>query len=218
MTSREVMTSKNAMAGREVMPSKNAMAGKEGITKTATGPRPKLALPDTGISALLDPALIYIGQSISWLWLLLLIIIVTNVVLRYVFGEGRIEMEEIQWHIYSTGFLLGIGYTFQADAHVRVDVIHERLSPRLQAWLELYGILLCVLPFAALVLIYVVPFVVTSFNLAEVSASPSGLPYRWLIKSMLFFGFLLLLLAAISRLTRVWVYLFRPHARMKHPV
>ena len=167
-----------------------------------------VTLPETKLSRWIDPVLIKIGQTISWLWLLLLAIIVLNVVLRYVFGEGRIEMEEIQWHIYSTGFLLGIGYTFQADGHVRVDVIHERLSPKIQAWLELYGIVLCVLPFAALVLIYTVPFVATSFALGEVSVSPGGLPYRWFIKSMLFIGFFLLLLAAVSRLSRVWAYLF----------
>ena len=167
-----------------------------------------IALPDTAISRRVDPVLVRIGHSISWLWLLLLVVIVLNVVLRYVFGEGRIELEEIQWHIYSTGFLLGIGYTFKVDGHVRVDVVHERLSPRVQVWLELYGIALCVLPFTALVLIYSVPFVAASYNLGEVSVSPGGLPYRWLIKSILFIGFALLLLAAVSRLSQVWAYLF----------
>lgn len=167
-----------------------------------------VSLPSTSLSRLLDPILTWVGRSISWIWLLLLLTIVFNVVLRYVFGEGRIELEEIQWHLYSTGFLLGIGYTFQIDGHIRVDVVHERLSPRTQAWLELYGILLCVLPFVALVLIYSVPFVATSFELGEVSVSPGGLPYRWVIKSMLTIGFALLLLAALSRLTQVWAYLF----------
>ena len=55
--------------------------------------------------------------------------ICTNVTLRYAFGEGRIELEEWQWHIYSVGFLLGMSYAFQADAHIRVDVLSERLSP-----------------------------------------------------------------------------------------
>jgi TRAP-type mannitol/chloroaromatic compound transport system permease small subunit len=167
-----------------------------------------ISLPETALSRRVDPILTWIGQSISWIWLILLATIVFNVVLRYAFGEGRIELEEIQWHLYSTGFLLGIAYTFQVDGHVRVDVLHERLSPRIQAWLELYGIILCVLPFTALILVFVTPFVITSFELGEVSVSPGGLPYRWLIKSMLFTGFFLLLLASLSRLSRVWVYLF----------
>ncbi len=165
-------------------------------------------LPETGLSRSVDPILTWIGHSISWLWLVLLATIIVNVVLRYAFGEGRIEFEEFQWHLYSTGFLLGMGYTFQVDRHVRVDVLHERLPRRLQAWLELYGILLCALPFSALILIFTVPFVHVSFELGEISPSPGGLPFRWMIKSMLFIGFLLLALAAVSRISRVWVYLF----------
>jgi TRAP-type mannitol/chloroaromatic compound transport system permease small subunit len=165
-------------------------------------------LPETGLSRRLDPWLRRTGEWASWLWLVLLFVIVANVVLRYAFGEGRIEFEEIQWHLYATGFLLGLGYALQSDAHVRVDVIHERLSPRHQAWIELYGMLLLLLPFVALVLIYSVPFVWQSYRLGEHSQAPGGLPYRWLIKAMLPLWFLILLLAAVSRLSRVWALLF----------
>ena len=110
-------------------------------------------LPETAFSRVVDAWLVRLGQWASWLWLLLLIVIVTNVTLRYAFGQGRIEFEEIQWHLYATGFLLGLGYAYQADVHIRVDVLHERFSPRLQAWVELYGIILFLLPFIALILI-----------------------------------------------------------------
>jgi len=166
-------------------------------------------LPHTRVSRRLEPLLIRIGHWVSWLWVALLAIIVINVTLRYLFGEGRIEFEEIQWHLYATGFLMGLSYAYQADAHIRVDVLHERLSPTLQAWIELYGIVLFLLPFIALVLVFSVPFVWQSFQLSEVSQAPGGLPGRWLIKAMLPLGFLLLLLAAVSRLTRVWAQIFR---------
>ena len=165
-------------------------------------------LPQTRVSRLIDPLLITLGQWASWLWLLLLVIICINVVLRYAFGIGRIEFEEIQWHVYAAGFLLGLAYSYQADAHIRVDVLHERLSPRLQAWIELYGILLLLLPFVALVVLYAVPFIAHSFAQGEVSSAPGGLAYRWAIKSMLFVGFALLGLAALSRLVRVGAFLF----------
>ena len=175
-----------------------------------------MQLPSTVISRRIDPFITCIGESISWIWLLLLLTIVFNVVLRYAFGQGRIELEEIQWHLYSTGFLLGIGYTFQLDGHVRVDVIHERLSPRTQGWLELYGILLCVLPFTALILVFSAPFIASSYALSEVSVSPGGLPFRWVIKSMLFIGFFLLLLAIVSRFSRVWSFLFLSQTGDRH--
>ncbi|MGE0624458.1 MAG: TRAP transporter small permease subunit [Pseudomonadales bacterium] len=167
-----------------------------------------MPLPDTALSRLLDPWLIRIGRLTSWLWVVLLAIIVINVVLRYAFGEGRVEFEEIQWHLYSTGFLLALGYALLTDSHIRVDVLHERFSPTLKAWVEFYGILLFLLPFIALVIVYSVPFVATSFALSEVSNAPGGLPFRWAMKAMLPLGFVLLALAAVSRLTRVWRFLF----------
>ena len=149
----------------------------------------------------------------SWTWLILLAIIVCNVVLRYAFGEGRIEFEEIQWHLYSLGFLAALSYGVSVDAHIRVDVVHERLNQRHQAWIELYGILLLLLPFVILVLLFAIPFVITSYELGEVSSAPGGLPLRWLIKAALPIAFLLLLLATLSRLSRVWAFLFPPRQK-----
>ncbi len=164
--------------------------------------------PETAFSRVVDAWLIRIGQALSWVWLVLLAVIMINVVLRYFFSEGRIELEELQWHLYSIGFLIGMSYAYQADVHVRVDVLHERLSKRTQAWIELYGILLLLLPFIALVVIYGFSFVQSSFLANEVSSSPGGLGLRWLIKAVLPFGFALLGVAVLARLHRVWSFLF----------
>lgn len=165
-------------------------------------------LPHTSFSTRIDAWLDRIGHALSWIWFALLIVIVVNVAARYLFGEGRVEFEEIQWHLYSGGFLLGLSYAYSTDSHVRVDVIHERLSDRHKAWVELYGILLLLLPFIALILIFSIPFVIDSFRFAEISQAPGGLPYRWAIKAMLPLGFALLLLATLARLHRVWAFLF----------
>ena len=165
-------------------------------------------LPETRLSRLIDAWLDRIGRWLSWAWLLLLAVIVLNVVLRYAFDQCRIEFEEFQCHSYSVGCLLGKSYAYQHVAPIRVDVVHERLSPSAQAWIELYGILLFLLPFIALVLIFAMPFVWSSYELSEVSQAPGGLPMRWLIKAILPLGFFLLLLAAVSRLSRVWSFLF----------
>jgi TRAP-type mannitol/chloroaromatic compound transport system permease small subunit len=165
-------------------------------------------LPQTALSRLIDPFIVHVGRAVSWTWLLLLLVIVGNVLSRYLFGEGRIELEEIQWHLYSLGFLLGLSYAFQADAHIRVDVVSERLPLRWRAWLELYGMLLALLPFIVLMLWYGLPFVVSSWAVSEVSQAPGGLPYRWAIKAVLPLGFFLLLLAMLSRFSRVWQFLF----------
>ena len=168
---------------------------------------PELELPTTAFSRWIDLFLQRLGTGLSWIWVGLIFFIVLNVLLRYVFSEGRIELEEIQWHLYSIGFMFGLSYAFQADAHIRVDVLHERFSPELKAWIDLYGIVLFVLPFTALMLIYGVPFVTDSYQTKEVSQSPGGLELRWLIKSVLVLGFSFLGLAAFARLTRLWSFL-----------
>ncbi len=165
-------------------------------------------LPQTRLSRRLDAWISRIGDGISWLWLVLLATIVTNVVMRYVFGEGRIEFEELQWHFYAIGFLAALSYGVVRDEHVRVDFVRARISARMQAWVELYGILLLLLPFIALVLFYAVPFVAYSWETGEVSPAPGGLAYRWFIKGALFVGFALLGLSAWSRLCRVSSFLF----------
>lgn len=166
------------------------------------------SLPHTKMSHAIDAFLRKVGELSSWLWVVLIAIIVINVISRYVFSQGSIMLEEAQWHIYAIMFLLGLSYTFEADEHIRVDLLHDRMSLRLQAWIELYGIVLLLVPFAAMVVIYAVPFIADALVTNERSQSPGGLPYRWFIKAFLLFGFSLLILAAISRLSRVCALLF----------
>lgn len=165
-------------------------------------------LPETRLSARIDRLIRALGDAVSWVWLALLLTIVVNVIMRYVFGEGRIEFEELQWHLYAIGFLSGLGYSLESDDHVRVDFIRTRLSLRMQAWVELYGLLLLLFPFIALILYYSVPFIHYSWLSGEVSQAPGGLGFRWLIKGTLFVGFSMLAVAAFSRLLRVASYLF----------
>ena len=142
-----------------------------------------LALPHNRFSSMIDQLTTRFGEIVSWVWVALLTVIVINVVMRYLFAEGRIEFEEIQWHLYSIGFLVGLSYAYAADAHIRVDVLRESMQPKTQAWIELYGIVILLLPFTAMILVYAVPFIVYAFETGEVSEAPGGLPYRWIIGS-----------------------------------
>lgn len=160
-------------------------------------------LPATRLSKVVDPALRRIAQAVGVVWVVLMAVIVINVVARYLFSQGRIEFEELQWHLYSAGFMLTLGWALIVDAHIRVDVVHERFSERVQLWIDFYGYLLFVVPFCVLMIWYGWDFFLYSFKLGEVSASPGGLPYRWFIKAFLVVGFALLLLATLSRVSRI---------------
>ena len=164
--------------------------------------------PHTRLSAFTRRLYQRLLRILSWIWVVLIGVVVLNVTMRYLFGEGRIEFEEIQWHLYAVGFLIGMATCMDTDNHVRVDLFHANMSLRRQAWVELYGLLLLFFPFAIAMLIFSIPFVAYSYQISEVSDSPGGLPYRWVIKSFLTLSMLLMLLAAISRLSRVTAYLF----------
>lgn len=167
------------------------------------------ALPHTRFSLAIDRFLRFIGDSVSWLWIVLVVVIVAQVILRRVFGAGQIKLEELQWWIYAVGFLIGLSYAFQADDHIRVDVLHDRMSLRTQAWVELYGIALLLIPFSVMVGKYALdPFALDSLSLAERSTNPDGLPATFVVKSFLFLGFVLLILGALSRLSRASALLF----------
>lgn len=162
-----------------------------------------LALPPNPISSALEKVVDTVGVAASYIWPILVAVIVINVGLRYIAGTGYVSLEELQWHLYSVGWLIGLGYTLQHDGHVRVDVLSERLKRETRLWIEFIGLAVFVLPFAVFVVYHGVPFVEVSFRLNEISASPGGLPYRWVLKSFIVIGFAVLIVAATARLLRV---------------
>lgn len=169
---------------------------------------PKFELPHTPVSLVLDRIVGGIGTAFSWIWAALVLVIIFQVILRYAFGQGSIMLEEIQWHMYSMGFMIGLSYAIVHDRHVRIDLVQERLKHKTRAVIEMIGILTLMLPFTLFVAYYAWPFVVTSFQNNEVSIAPDGLPYRFAIKSFILIGFTLMILAGISRLTRATAFVF----------
>jgi TRAP-type mannitol/chloroaromatic compound transport system permease small subunit len=165
-------------------------------------------LPTTAFSRGADRLISWFGEAASALWTVLVLVIVVQVVARYAFNKGSIMMEELQWHLYAIGFMLGLSFTEVRERNVRIDVLAERLAPRTRLWIELFGITGLLLTFTIFITWYSVPFFLSSYQLNEVSAAPGGLPYRWFLKSFIVTAFALLTLAGVSRLTRVWSALF----------
>ena len=165
-------------------------------------------LPRNRFSNAVDSLIVRAGDAASWLWPLLVAVVVLQVVLRYGFGQGSIMFEEIQWHIYAVGFMIGLSYCAEVDRHVRVDVLAERWSHRTRAWIELAGLTAFMLPFVLVIAIEGIPYAKSAWDFGEVSAAPGGLPYRWVLKSFITIAAVLLSLAAISRISRCTTELF----------
>ena len=182
----------------------NSMAGASAPTEEPT----LYTLPTTAFSRGIDRVALACGEFASALWTVLVAVIVVQVIARYAFGRGSIMMEEMQWHLYAVGFLLGISYTEVKEKHVRIDVLAEGWKPRTRLWIEFIGIAGLLLTFTGFVILYAAPFAATSYALGEVSAAPGGLPFRWVLKGFLLAAFVLLALVGLGRLSRVWVALF----------
>lgn len=126
-----------------------------------------------------------LGKLAALLLVLLLVNVFYDVVMRYLFNDVSIAMQELEWHLYASVFLLGIAYTLHHDGHVRVDLFYERWSLKARAWVNLHGCLVFLLPFMLLVGYYGMGFMHDAFQMKEQSGDPGGLSYRWLIKAMI---------------------------------
>ena len=151
-----------------------------------------------------------IGRLAAWLSVALMAIIIFDVVTRRFLVLGSTKLQEMEWHLHGVLFLMTFGFAYLKDAHVRIELLRDRFPTRIRAWVEIFGILLCVIPYCVLIVWFGLGFVERSFVQGEVSSALTGLPYRWIIKSFVPLGFLVLLLGGISLLLRCLVCLFGP--------
>lgn len=144
------------------------------------------------------------GRWLSWLVIVLVLVVSYDVSMRYLFQSGSIGLQELQWHLFSVLFLIGAGYTLKHDGHVRLDILYRSgfLTDRQRAWIDVFGTLFILVPFCILIIASAWPFVQQAYIANETSPDPGGLPARWLVKSMIQAGFLLLLLQAVAELIR----------------
>ncbi len=161
------------------------------------------------ICTFIDSIIFKIGAAISWLSVFLIAIIVLQVFLRYAFTINLIQLEELQWHLYAAIVMFGLSYSMVNHSHVRVDILRIRFSTRLQRQIEVLGILFLMVPFMFIVIDYGLDMTMEALRINERSTSPEGLPFRWIVKSVLPLSFILLFMASISRLIRHISFLFK---------
>ena len=156
----------------------------------------------------------WIGRFTAWLVVALVLLVCYDVAMRYLFQAGSVALQELEWHLFALIFLLGAAYTLKHDEHVRVDVLYQAkwMTPRRRALINLIGCLFLLLPFCVLMIISAVPFVEQSYNWGEASPDPGGLPYRWLLKAMIPFGFTLLILQGLALCIRSLQTIVNPEA------
>jgi TRAP-type mannitol/chloroaromatic compound transport system permease small subunit len=156
-----------------------------------------------------------LGKFTAVLFILLLLNVFIDVIMRYLFNDVSIGMQEMEWHLYASIFMLSIPYALYKEGHVRVDIIYDNLTIRKQAWIDLFGTLILLLPFSILVTKYGIDFTIESYKLGEGSGDPGGLPYRWIIKSVIPITFLSIGISGIGLILKSIITLRHPDAPLK---
>ena len=150
------------------------------------------------IEKTMDRIIDAVGYLTGVLLVLMILNVAWDVMLRYVFHDSSIAMQELEWHTFAVIMLYGTGYALRHNAHVRVDFLYDRMTVRKQAWINILGTIFFLLPLALLVIYGSWEFVMDAYTTNEISEDPGGLPYRWIIKAQIPFAFLFLIFCAVN--------------------
>ena len=157
------------------------------------------SLPDAkGVAHFLDQIVARLGRATAWLTLLLVLLVAGDVLFRYVWHVSSGAEQEFEWHVLAVIALIGASYTLQQGEHVRVDIFYQRFSPRLKRWLDILMPALVIVPTMLFIAALSLKFVSMSWEIAEGSPDPGGLPGRYLIKAFVPLGFFLVALQGIA--------------------
>ena len=163
----------------------------------------------------------FVGRAGSWLFIPVVLITVMDVVLRKIgvqywlithFGRmfDSTVLQELEWHFHTGLFALVLGYGYVWNTHVRVDLIREHLAFRKKAWLEFLGLTFFLIPFCSVVLYFAIVYAYDSYMMNEISASTVGLTHRWIIKTVLVLGILMVIVAGVAVWLQVAIVLWGP--------
>lgn len=143
-----------------------------------------------------------IGNTLCWAALGMLLLQFVIVLLRYVFGYSFIFLDEGVLYFHAAIFMLGAGYTFLVNAHVRVDIFYSKCSERAQAWIDLFGHIFLLTPALVLLVWFSWPYVRGSWSILEGPISVGGIPASFLLKSLIPAYCVLLLIQGLAALIR----------------
>jgi len=153
------------------------------------------------ISSMIDRLNRTVGRTVAWLTLVVVLVSAINAIVRKTFNVSSNAWLELQWYLFGAIFLLSSGYTFLRNEHVRVDVISQNFSRRVQIYIEIFGVVFFLLPAFGLVFWLSIPYFYRSLVMWELSSNTGGL-IRWPVKILIPLGFGLLLLSGISHLIK----------------
>ena len=166
------------------------------------GPR-EVSLTD-GIDAFVD----VVGRVFAWACIAQVALVGTNVILRYLFRIGPMELQELEWHLISPIALIGMSYALRHDDHVKVDIFYDKFRVETQNFVDLLAALSLIV-ISVIIIDFSIGFVGQAYFIDEGSPDPGGLPHRWLLRSFIPVGFAILTMQSVSNLLKTVALIFR---------
>ena len=146
----------------------------------------------------------YLGRFFARLIPVLLILVMIVVIGRYFFSIGRVDIQELALYVHALIFLGCAGWAYSADEHVRVDIFYRNASPEYKKLVNIFGIFFFLLPTISVLSYYAIDFVSASWSVKEISTEPGGLNFVYIQKSFIFLFPIVLALAGIKELYKIW--------------
>lgn len=154
-----------------------------------------------GLSRAIDALTRFVGYHVRWLILVAVLVSAVNAIIRKTFDMSSNAWLELQWLLFGAVFMLAAAYTLQRNAHVRIDVVSNRLSKRTRDIIDLLGHLFMLAPITIILLWLSGPFFLESYVENEMSSNAGGLPV-WPAKLVILLGLVLLFLQMISEVIK----------------
>ena len=155
----------------------------------------------------------YINRIAGYICSILVVLMTLNVflvvILRYLFGISFIWMQETYVWMHAYIFMLGAGFTYLNDDHVRIDIIYRSSSQIYKTIVDLVGIIFFLFPLLYIIWTFSYPFVYKSWQMNEISREAGGLSMLFLLKFAILLFVILLFLQAISKIINYLLYIFQ---------
>jgi TRAP-type mannitol/chloroaromatic compound transport system permease small subunit len=159
------------------------------------------------------------GYGAAGLVFLLIVLMIYEIIVRYVFSTPTIWGYEVTTWVMGGSFVLAIAYALLTDSHVRIDFLHDWLGERARHGFDLLGYAI-VLPLLVWFTWGLWDYWYGAFKTAERSGQSAWNPLVWPFRLVLFLGVLAWTLQTIVEIFKsaLWFLGWRPEPGPEPPV
>ena len=161
------------------------------------------------IADIIDATSTFIGRTLAWVMVPVVVVSFTVVMMRYTLGMGYPWLQEVYIWLHGAAVLLCVAWVLKEGGHVRVDLLYKNWSAKAKAWADLFGLALFLYPMMGFLFWWSLPGVQRSWRLLERSPTNNGLEFAYLMKTVIPVFCVLVMIQGLSMAIRCLLVLAR---------